>query len=185
MITPSCPCHAIRSREQRRDLFGVEERHRALHIALVGHRQDALAVKQSGWIGHRDVAEERADRGKPRVAATRAVAARGLAMNEEVSDQIGVDVFQRELDRWLSVSNAREPQEQAERVAIACDRMAAGLHLDAQPVGEEALDQRGQGGGVHWFASPPLEVARAIARSSSSGTASRYQNVLSGLVWPR
>jgi antirestriction protein ArdC len=45
MITPSCPCHAIRSRQQRRDLFGAEERHRALHIALVGHRQDALAVK--------------------------------------------------------------------------------------------------------------------------------------------
>src|SRR5271167_1744825 len=46
MITPSCPCRAIRTGQQRRNLLGVQERHRALHIALVGHRQDALAVEQ-------------------------------------------------------------------------------------------------------------------------------------------
>ena len=99
MITPSCPCRAIRSRQQLHDLFGVEERHRALHIALVGHREDALAVQQPGWIGYRDVTEKRSDRSKPRVAAARAVAARGLAMNEEVGDQIGVDISDRQLDR--------------------------------------------------------------------------------------
>ena len=181
MIAPSRPCRAIRRRQQRRDLARVEERHRAPHIALARHREDALAVQQPGWIGHRDVAEERADRGEPRVAAARAVPARRLSMKEEVGDQISVDVLDRELDRRLAVPGTREPQQQTERVAIACDRMRAGLHLGAQPVGEEALDQRGQGRGVHWSASPP-EVARAIARSSSSGTASRYQNVLAGSV---
>ena len=48
------------------------------------------------------------------------------------------------------------PQQQPERIAIARDRMSARLHLDAQPVGEEALDQRRQGDGAHWATSPPL-----------------------------
>ncbi len=108
MIAPSRPCRAIRCRQQRRDLFGVEERHRALHIALVGHGEDALAVQQPGRIGHRDVAEERADRGEPGVAAARAVTARGLAMDEEVGDQIGVDVLDRELDWRLAVPSTRD-----------------------------------------------------------------------------
>ena len=185
MIAPSRPCRAIRRREQRRDLVSIEERHRALHIALVGHREDTLAVQQPDGIGHRDVAEERADRGEPRVAAARPVTAHRFAVDEEVGDQIGVDVLDCELDRRLAVPSAREPQQQPERVAIARDRMVAGLHLDTQSVGEEALDQRRQGDGAHWTASPSLAVARAIARSSSSGTASRYQYVLEGSVWPR
>lgn len=182
MITPSRPCRAIGSREQRRDLVGVEERHRTLYIALVGHREDALAVKQPGRVGHRDVAEEGADRGQPCIAAARGVPARRLAVNEEVGDQIGINVFDREPDRRLVVPGTREPQQQAERVAIARDCMTAGLHLDAQPVGKEALDQRGQGGGAHCSTSAPLEVARAMARASNSGTASRYQNVWAGSV---
>ena len=108
-----------------------------------------------------------------------------LGVDEEVGDQIGVDVFDRQLDRRLAVSSTRIPQQQPERVAIARDRMSARFHLDAQPIGEEALDQRGQGGGAHWPASRPSAVARAIARSSSSGTASRYQYVLEGSLWPR
>ena len=73
MVAPSRPGRAIRSRQQRRDLVSVEKRHRALHIALVGHGEDALAMQQPGRIGHRDIAEERADRGEPGVAASRAV----------------------------------------------------------------------------------------------------------------
>jgi hypothetical protein len=58
----------------------------------------------------------------------------------------------------------------------------AGLHLNAQPVGEEALDQRGK---VAAFivASTPLEIALAITRSSNSGTASRVKRIF-GEVWP-
>ncbi len=137
-------------------------------------------MQQPGRIGHRDVAEERSDRGEPGVAAARAITPRGLGMDEEVGDQIGVDVLDRQLDRRLAVSSARISEQQPERVAIARDRMSARLHLGAQPVGEEALDQRRQGDGVHWAVSPPIAVARAIARSSSSGTASRYQYVLEG-----
>ena len=185
VIPPSCPCRTVWSREQRRDLLCIKERHRAFHITLVRHRQNALAVEQPGRIGHRDIAEERADRGKPGVAAARAVAPRRLGVDEEVGDQIGIDILNREFDRGFAMPRTREPHEQAERIAVACDRVRAGFHLDAQPVGEEALDQRRQGCSAHWSISPSPEVARAIARSSSSGTASRYQNVLSGSLCPR
>ncbi len=185
MIAPSRPCRAIWSRQQSRHLVGIEERHGALHVALVGHGKNTLAVQQPGGIAHRNVAEERSDRGEPGIAAACAVTPRCLGMDEEVRDQIGVDIFDRQLHRRLTVSGTCISQQQPERVAITCDRILACFHLDAQPVGEEALDQRGQGHSAHWPASRLSAVARAIARSSSSGTASRYQYVLDGSLWPR
>jgi len=80
-------------------------------------------VEQPGWIGHRHVAEERTDRGKPRVAAARTVAARGLAMNEEVGDQIGVNAFDRELDWRFAVPSARDlPRRRRDRSVAGCAR---------------------------------------------------------------
>ena len=182
MVAPPRPCRTIRSRQQRRHFLGIEERDRTLHIALVGHGEDTLAVQQPGRIGHRDEAEERSDGGEPGVAATSAITPRGLGVGEEVRDQIGVDVFDRQVDRRLFAASARISQQQPERIAIAGDRMSARLQLRAKPVGEEALDQRRQSDGVHCAISPPLAVARAIARSSSSGTASMYQYVAEGLL---
>ena len=139
-------------------------------------------MQQPGRIGHRDEAEERSNRGETGITAASAITPRGLGVGEEVRDQIGVDVFDRQVDRRLVAASARISEQQPERIAIAGDRMSACLQLRAEPVGEEALDQRGQGDGVHCAISPPLAVARASARSSSSGTASRYQYVLEGLL---
>jgi hypothetical protein len=86
---------------------------------------------------------------EPGVAAARAVAPRRLGVGEEVGDQIGVDILDREFDRGFGASGTRISEQKTERVAIASDRVGAGFHLNAQPVGEEALDQRRQGRGAH------------------------------------
>ncbi|MCP3379946.1 hypothetical protein NLM31_05725 [Bradyrhizobium sp. CCGUVB4N] len=185
MVTTSGPRRAVRRRQQGRDLFSVEERHRTPHIALIRHGEDALAMQQPGRIAHGEVPEERSDRGQSGVAATRAVAACSLGVNEDVGDEIGINLLDRQLDRRLTVPGACLSQQKAEGVAIAGHGMAARFHLHAQSVGEETLDQRGQSGVAHRLASLLSPLARAMAKSSSSGTASRYRYVLEGSLWPR
>ena len=59
---------------------------------------------------------------------------------------------------------------------LTSDGVAARFHLRAEPISEEALDQRGEVGCLHRiFASTAAPVIRVEASSSSSGTASRYQ----------
>lgn len=102
MIALSHPCRAIRCRQQGGDLARIEERDGTLYIALVGHREDALAVQHPCGVGHRDVAEERTDCGEPGIAAAGAVAARRFGVGEEVGNQIDVDIFDCDSDRWFA-----------------------------------------------------------------------------------
>lgn len=168
MITPPRPCRAIRRCEQRPDLIRVKECDRTLHIALVGHGEDALAVQQPGWIGHRDEAEERSDRGQSGITAASVVAPRRFDMAEEVGNQIGVDVFDRQLDRRLATLRARISKQEPERVAVACNRVAACLQLRAKPVGEEALDQRRQGRDAHAIMGSCLWTVRIEPQKAPS-----------------
>ncbi len=97
------------------------------------------------------VAEQRADRGQPGVAGPRAVAAAGLEPAQERSDQIGVELADVQPPRRGTGRLLGEAQEQAEGVAIGADRMLAGVLLGDHPVGEEALQNRGEI--AHWCAS--------------------------------
>jgi hypothetical protein len=67
----------------------------------------------------------------------------GFDVKQEVADQFGIEIFEPELRRHPTSLLAREAKEQPERVAIARDRMSARLHLGAQTIGEEPLEQRG------------------------------------------
>ena len=64
-------------------------------------------MQQPGRIGHRDEAEERSDRGKSGITAASAITSFGLGVSEEVRDQIGVDVFDRQVDRRLFAASTR------------------------------------------------------------------------------
>jgi hypothetical protein len=66
-------------------------------------------------------------------------------MDQKVGHQIYVDIFDRDSDWSFAKARTGIAQQQAESVAITRDGMVACFHLDAQSVGEEALDQRGQG----------------------------------------
>ena len=182
MIAPSSPCRAVWCSQQCCNLVGVEECDCSPHVTLVGHCKDALAMQHQRGISHGNIAEERADRSEPSVAAAGRVSTRRLRVGEKVGHHVSTDIFNGKPDWRLAVPCTGKAQQQAERVAVARNRMMAGLQLGTQSVGEEALDQSRKGCGIHWIASPPWAIARVIARSSSSGTASRYQYVWEGLA---
>jgi hypothetical protein len=96
-------------------------------------------MQQPRWIAHGDVAEERSNSGKASVPAARSIAARRFNVDEEVTDHIGVQIFDPQLRRWLLASRASKADEQPEGVAVTSDGVPAGFHLRTQPVGEEAL----------------------------------------------
>src|SRR3546814_258712 len=91
---------------------------------------------------HGDIPEEGPDGGKPRIAASRAIASRHFNMDEEVADHFGIKVGDAQARRRLTRSRGNKANQKPERIAISRDRMAACLHLRAKPVGEEALEQR-------------------------------------------
>ena len=97
-------------------------------------------------------------------------------MGEEIANQFGVQILNLEFRRSPAGPFAGESQEQPEGVAIAGDRVRARLHLVAEPVGEELLNECRECQGRHGRASRAREAsARREASWSSSGTASIYQ----------
>jgi hypothetical protein len=102
VIAPPDPCRSIRRGQQRRYLLSVKERHAPLHVSFVRHRENALAMKKPARVGHCDVAEERADGGKTRIAGAGRVAARRFHIDQEVGDKIGVEILDRQLRGRLS-----------------------------------------------------------------------------------
>ena len=99
-------------------------------------------MEHIGRLVHGHEPEEGSDRGQPRIAAAGAVAALAFDVDQEVAHQVGVQIFDLEFRRRPAGPLAGEAQQQAERVAIAGDRVRARLHLGAEPVGEELLDER-------------------------------------------
>src|SRR5579863_6482266 len=154
VVPPAGPRRAIRCREQCCDLVAVEEGHAAFDVPLVGHRKDLLAVQQVGWLADGNKAEEGPDRRQPRIPAARAVAASGLDMEQEVADELGIEILDPK-SRWrVTCPLVSEAEQQAERVAVAGDRIGTCLHLGAKAIGEESLEQRREGRDGHRLASP-------------------------------
>ena len=130
-----------------------------------------LGVAESG------VAEQRVDSGQPRVAGARAVAPVAAQVFQEGSDEIGVEVVQAQLAGRGAGAGLGEGQQQAEGVPVGGHGVAADLALGDQPVGEEGLQDRGEGG----HGAPPVRASRRpAARASSSGVPVRYQYVAAG-----
>ncbi len=73
-----------------------------------------------------------------------------------------------------------EAEQEPERVAVARDRVRAGIALACETFGEESLQRGSERGHGRVRLS-----RRAAASSISSGEADRYQYVPAGLTWPR
>ena len=113
-----------------------------------------LGVAESG------VAEQRVDSGQPRVAGARAVVPVVAQVFQEGSDEVGVEVVQVQLAGCGAGAGLGEGQQQAEGVPVGGHGVAADLALGDQPVGEEGLQDRGEGGhGV-----PPVRGLQASCR---------------------
>ena len=158
------------------DFVAIQEVHRPTGAALARHGRDALRQSRMQRLVQGDVAEEGADRRQARVAGPCAVAALRLEMVREGPDEGGVQLAHGQVDRRFLQLPLGVADQQAERVAVACDGMRAGPELLPEAVGEERRQQPGEvGGGLDEGPLRAVRSSRRAASRSSSGSAVRYQ----------
>ena len=177
VIAATGPAGAVRGGQQRLGLPGSQVGHDGLVEAGGRDGQDPLDQCRVLGVAQGGVAEQRVDRGQPRVAGARAVVPVVAQVLQEGSDEPGVEVVQVQVAGGGAGAGLGEGQQQAEGVPVGGHGVAADLALGDQPVGEERLQDRGEGGhGV-----PPVAASRRpAARASSSGVPVRYQYVAAG-----
>src|SRR5271163_946192 len=98
-------------------------------------------MEHTGWFVHGNEPKKGSDRGKAGIAAAGAVATTGFDMGEEVTHQGGIQILDVQLSRRPANLFACEVQQQAESITIARNCVRARLHLVAQSVREELLDE--------------------------------------------
>lgn len=141
-VAPPVPCREIRSRNDGFDLVAVEIVNRPFLVPLCRHGEHALAVMEQLRRVDSDILEERANCREASVAAACPVTPRLLKIGEEVGDEICVDIGDLQCRRVLLPLIGGLAEQQTERVAVARDRIRAGLHLSTEPLGEEPLQGR-------------------------------------------
>ena len=182
LVAAAGPGGQVGGGQQGRDLVFGEVGDQGLVVALGRDRQDPLDVGGVLGVAQRRVLEQGVDRGQPGVAGPDAVAAVVLQVVQERPDRLRVQVGDVQPGRGLARALGGEDDQHLDGVPVGGDRVAAGLALQRQPVGEERLQRGGEGGHdspCRWACS--LSPASAI----SSGAADRYQYVCFGSVWPR
>jgi hypothetical protein len=173
VVASAEPGATIGRGQQRVGLGCAQVVHDGPVAALGRNRQHPLDHR--GIVGgvQRGVAKQRPDRGQPGVAGAHAVAPLGLQVGQERHDQGGVQVGDVQVDGLFAGRVRRVGDQEPQAVAVGGDGVRAGLALSGQPVGEEALQDRGEPG--HRRAPYPAFSSRSAAASSSSGVACRYQ----------
>src|SRR4029077_19044197 len=165
------PRATIGRSEENVGLFGREECDRASAMALVRYRQYALDVIGRSRLTSRRVSEERVDRREPRVASADGVAALFFEVRKKRGDARSVDVVQGQVGGPPPEPGLQIAEQQAERVAICRDRVAARIALLKETLGEEPLQER-----CEQYQRPLQSCSsRLLASASSSGAAWRYQ----------
>ena len=148
-ITTPYPGGSIRNREQGIDLFPVEELDRPSNVALIGHRQDPLAMQGMRGLLQSHVPEKRVDGSQPNIPRASAVFASAFQVIEEETNEGSIEVFDAELGGAFVEPFLGELQKQAKGIAISRYGMRARLPLTKQTIGEERLKKRGKAGGNH------------------------------------
>jgi hypothetical protein len=172
VVAASGPAGPVRRGEQCLSLAGRQVGHRGLAEAGGRDGQDLLDQVRVLGVAQRGVAEQRMDRGQPRVAGPRAVTAVTTQVFQEGPDEGGVEVVQAQVARLGAGALLGEAQQQSEGIPVGGDGVAADLPLGDQPFGEERLQDRGERG--HRALPGPVS-SRPAARAGNSGVAVRYQ----------
>ena len=185
-IPSADPCRRVGRRHQGIDLFATQEGNRSSLVALGRDRQNATTAIDVGRFTDRHVPKEGVDSGEPDIARTSAVSTSVLDMVQKRADKRCVEIFQRQA-RWIFTEPLLgKSQEQSKRIAVRGDGVGTGLALSDESVGEEGLQQAGEGRARdHGTTSFRPSTSRSVARAKSSGTASRYQYVSHTWTCPR
>jgi hypothetical protein len=172
VVPPAGPARQVAGREQSIGFrFGEEGNEVALETMRC-NGEDPLDRGGVFWVTQAGVVEQGVNRGEPRIAGPGAVVTVAIQMLQEPADQGHVEVGQVQVMWLLAGLGGGVAQQQPERVAVGSDRVGAHLPLLHQPVREERLQGRREGG----HGCPPDWVFRwAAASSINSGAALRYQ----------
>ena len=123
-----------------------------------------------------DITEQRPDCRQAGIAGTDIVAALVLEMIEKVTDEVGVEILERQVLWRLAEDPVGMVDEKPERVAVAGDGVGADLTLLHEVPGEEQGQQLGKiGDRTHELCLPCRSSRRQAESAMSSGTAVRYQ----------
>jgi hypothetical protein len=142
VVAAACPGGLVRSGEQRVGLRLAEVGDDRAVEPLGRDGQDPLDDRRVLGMAERCVAEQGVDGGQAGVAGADAVSPRGSQVVEERADQRGVQVGDPQPRRGAARLLLGEGQQEPEGVAVGGDRVAAGVALPDQPVGEERLLSR-------------------------------------------
>jgi hypothetical protein len=169
MVSLPCPCGHVRRVENRLHLrAGEEAEHRPIE-PLHRYGQRLLDDSQRRQVVMGRVLEERAQRSKPRIAATGSVLAITFEVIEEGQHELGVDVDEFHAGWGLAGVPLSELQQETEGVAVCRDGAGAYGAVVGEMLGEEALDEHGEarcGRGLR-HRRPP-RTARTGARQPTS-----------------
>ena len=173
VIAAAGPAGAVRGGQQRLGLPGSQVGHDSLVEAGGRDGQDPLdqCRRARGGAGRRSGTASGS-----RPAARCGSARRYAGRCRRCSRKAPISPASRSSRSQVAGSGAGaglgEGQQQPERVAVGGHGVAADLALGDQPVGEERLQDRGEGG----HGLPPAAASRRpAARASSSGVPVRYQ----------
>jgi integron integrase len=173
-ISPACQGAQVRRAKQGIDLLAREKANLCPAAALAGHGQDPLNLCREVRQLERRIAKERANGSQPQVAAAGTDASTLLQVLQERGNERCIDLFELQSLGHSAEPLLREAQQLPKAVSVRGNRMGTALTLLHQPLGEKALQQRGQAGRGHDRSSQRRSM-RAIASAMSCGCALRYQ----------
>ena len=174
----------VRRVEQGLDLVPVEIVDQGQIAAFRRYGMDLSGDVQARGHAVLQVAEERLDRGKPRIPGADRVAAFALQGVEEVQYQRCRQVLDHQVARPHAETVGSEAGEHLEGVGVALDRARARPPVTGQIFTEEGTQVCRQRRHVELLPSYRCSVAKATCRIKA-GVASRYQYVEAMLAWPR
>ena len=145
-VAPAYRCGQVGHREQCGGLLAFEEVDRAFGLALCRDGEHPLAMQQERRFADGDEAEEAADCGSAHIACADGVLAVVLDEGQEPGDETRIDVGDRQIGGLPRELPGGVGEQEAEGVAVACHGVRTGFALGDEPVGEEALHERRQGG---------------------------------------
>ncbi len=105
-------------------------------------RQNPLTLQAQRWFGQCHVPEESVEGRETMVARAWPVAPIPLQEVEKTFKEGHIEILDVQGGRFTTEPLGREPQQQAESIAVASDGVRTGTLLGDQPFGEETLEQR-------------------------------------------
>jgi hypothetical protein len=132
-------------------------------VAFRRNSEDLLTLEGQGWFRHGYEPEKRAQGREAAIPGPDAVPAVNLQVSQEVPQKGWGEILDGNPGGCLVQPFRGESEQEPEGVPVAGHRVGAGALLLEQPLGEKALQERSEGGGLHGATPLPVPSRRLAA----------------------